>query len=199
MKIRTRFPKYLLYILSMAPFFIILGLMSMDIPICFDNNAEFIGWKTLWHNTRVGLFIILASIVVELVIYGMFHRVCKRETGEASEKITKIKNRNFELMSFVTSIFLPLISFQYNQLSHWIVTTIIVCLIGYIFCHADAYYTNPTLALFRYRLYDVDLDNQQTDNSKTRSITIIAQSELMVGDKVRCVSMTDMVSYAKKV
>ncbi|MBP5664495.1 MAG: hypothetical protein J6X16_09545 [Bacteroidales bacterium] len=183
----------------MAPFFIILGLMSMDIPICFDNYAEFIGWKTLWHNTRVGFFIILGSVFVELVIYWMFQRVCKRCAGEASEKITVIKNQNFELMSFVTSIFLPLISFQYNQLSHWIVTAIIVCLIGYIFCHADAYYTNPTLALFRYRLYDVELDNQQANNSETRSITIIAQSVLMVGDKVRCVSMTDGVSYAKKV
>lgn len=170
----------------------------MDIPICFENDAEFIGLKPLWHNTRVGFFIIVVSVFAELFIYWMFQRVCKREAGEASEKITKIKNRNFELMSFVTSIFLPLISFQYNQLSHWIVTAIIVCLIGYIFCHADAYYTNPTLALFRYRLYDVELDNLQKDKGETRSITIIAQSELMVGDKVRCVSMTDMVSYAKK-
>lgn len=196
---KSKFPRVLLFILSMAPFFVILGLMSMNIPICLDGDAEFIGWIQLWKNTRVGLCIIAVSIVVELIIYWLFHCVCTKESGEDSEQVVEIKNRNFELVSFVTSIFLPLISFQYDQLSHWIVTALIVFIIGYIFCTSNGYYTNPTLALFHYRLYDVKLDNlrQGRQNSK-RDITILAKCELHKDDRIRCVRLTDEISYATK-
>ena len=199
MKANTSFPRILLFILSMAPFFVILGLMSMNIPICFDRDAEFVGWMELWKNTRLGWVIIMASIALELMIYCMFQSVCKRESGGSSEEVVEIKDRNFELVSFVTSIFLPLISFQYDQLSHWIVTLLIVCLIGYVYCKSDGYYTNPTLALFGYRLYDVKLDNMKKDDAhhSQRNVTILVQSSLKKGDHVRCVGLSDEVCYAK--
>lgn len=195
-----KFPRILLFILSMAPFFVILGLMSMNIPICFDRDAEFIGWAELWKNTWLGWVIIMVSIVLELVIYFLFQSVCKREAGEASEKVVDIKDRNFDLVSFVTSIFLPLISFQYDQLSHWIVTILIVCLIGYIYCKFNGYYTNPTLALFGYRLYEVTLDNmkENKDHNSQRKVTLLVQSSLKEGDRVRCSELSNEVNYAKK-
>lgn len=197
---QTKFPRILLFILSMAPFFVILGLMSMNIPVCFDRDAEFIGWTELWKNTRFGWLIILVSIVLELLIYFLFQLVCKMEAGESSEKVVEINDRNFDLVSFVTSIFLPLISFQYDQLSHWIVTILIVCLIGYIYCKFNGYYTNPTLALFGYRLYEVTLDNMKNDeeHNSQRRVTLLVQSSLQKGDRVRCSELSNEVNYAKK-
>lgn len=196
-KNNSRFPKALLFVISMAPFFIILGLMTMDIPISLDKDAEFIGWRQLWTNTRLGWGIIGVSIIVELCVFGLFKWVCNQQSGEQAEVINTIEDKNFELISFVTSIFLPLISFQYNQLSHWIVTLIIVVLIGYIFCHFDGFYTNPTLAIFRYRLYNVSLGNQrQGANQASRNIVIITRDKLDLGDRIRCVQLTDTVFFA---
>lgn len=197
MAMKSRFPKLLLFILSMAPFFVILGLMTMDIPICFDSNSHFVGLEDFWKNTRVGWAIISLSIVGELIIFALFNGVCKRVSGEQSELIYKVKNKNFELISFVTSIFLPLISFQYDQLSHWIVMLIVLIIICYIFCTSDGYFTNPTLALFGYRLYEVDLDNMNERNKKTRNLIILSKSVLSEGDIIRCYKLTDRVCYAQ--
>jgi len=181
----------------MAPFFVILGLMTMDIPISLEKDAEFIGWHQLWNNTRLGWGIITVSIILELCVFVLFMKVCRQESGEETEVINYVEDKNFELISFVTSIFLPLISFQYDQLSHWVVTLIIVVLIGYIFCHFDGFYTNPTLALFRYRLYQVTLDNQREGSSHSvRSIVVITRDKLQKDDRVRCVKLTDKVSFA---
>lgn len=198
MVMKSRFPKLLLFILSMAPFFIILGLMAMDIPICFDGDSQFVGWDVLWKNTRVGWAIIALSIIGELIIFCLFNGVCKRVSGEQSERVCSVKNKNFELISFVTSIFLPLISFRYDQLSHWIVMVIVLLIICYIFCTSDGYFTNPTLALFGYRLYEVDLDNMNEGNKMMRNLIILSKSVLDEGDTVRCYKLTDRVSYAKK-
>lgn len=195
---KPKFPKLLLFILSMAPFFIILGLMTMDIPISFSGDSEFIGWEALWQNTRVGFFIIALSFIGELLVLFLFSRVCNKVAGEQAERVEKITNKNFELISFVTSIFLPLISFQYDQLSHWVVTLLIVMIIGYIFCTSDGYFTNPTLALFGYRLYTVELGNQNIAIPQTRELTILSKTLLQEGDNVRCYKLTDKVSLAKK-
>lgn len=119
-------------------------------------------------------------------------------SGEQSERICKVKNKNFELISFVTSIFLPLISFRYDQLSHWIVMVIVLLIVCYIFCTSDGYFTNPTLALFGYSLYEVDLNNMNEGNQNTRNLIILSRSVLRVNDTVRCYELTDRVSYAKK-
>ena len=193
----NKFPKVLLFLLSMAPFFIILGLMTMDIPITLDKDAEFIGWRQLWINTRLGWGIIGISIIFELCILGLFMLVCNKEAGEETELIDTIEDKNFELLAFVTSIFLPLISFKYDQLSHWMVILLIVVLIGYIFCHFDGFYTNPTLALFHYRLYSVTLSNQRQGSSQaSRPLVVITRNKLKKGDRIRCVKLTDIVSYA---
>ncbi len=192
-----KFPRALLFLLSMAPFFIIWGLMTMDIPVSWDPESEFIGWAQLWINTRVGCLIIAISTLLELCIYSLFKYECKKEAGEESEIIESIEDKSFELISFVTSIFLPLISFQYNQLSHWVVTLLIVLLIGYIFCHSDGYYTNPTLAVFGCRLYRVKLCNQRQGTArKIREITIVSTKVLKTNDRVRCVKLSDNVCFA---
>ena len=190
----------LLFILSMAPFFIILGLMSMDIPVSLNRDTAFIGWQQLWKNTWFGCLIIILSIFVEFVILLLFLKVCKQESPEETEIIKEVDDKDFELVSFVTSIFLPLISFQYDQLSHWLVTFLIVALIGYIFCNSDGFYTNPTLRLFHYRLYQVTLDNQRRgDHQSSRSIIVLSREYLKPGNKVRCLRLTDKVSCITKI
>ena len=74
---------------------------------------------------------------------------------------------------------------------------IVLLIICYIFCISDGYFTNPTLALFGYRLYEVDLDNMSEGNKKTRKLIILSKSVLSEGDTVRCYKLTDRVSYAK--
>lgn len=192
----SRFPKLFLFLLSMAPFFIILGLMTMDIPISFDSEACFIGWSELWRNTRVGLGIITISVIIELVIFCMFNRVCEKVAGEQSECVEKIENKNYELISFVTSIFLPLISFQFDQLSHWILMILIVIIVGYIFCKSDSYFTNPTLALFGFRLYSADLSNQNSVSKESRTLIVLSKDILQEGDIIRCYRLTEKVSIA---
>lgn len=199
-KNESKFPRVLLFILSMAPFFVILGLMTMDIPLSFGENAEFIGWWQLWQNTRVGVSIVIVSVIVECCIFILFKSACEREAPEESEIVEVVTDKNFELISLVTSIFLPLISFQYSQLSHWLVTFLIVIFVGYIFCNSNGFYTNPTLALFNYHLYDVTLVTQRSGSVKqSRHIIVLSRGILKHGYRVRCVKLDESVSYINQI
>jgi hypothetical protein len=44
-----------LYFMSLALLFGLLLIKAINIPICFDNNAQFIGWEKLTKNEHTNI------------------------------------------------------------------------------------------------------------------------------------------------
>ena len=186
--------KIALYILSMTFFFIIVGLLCMDLPICY--NGEFIGFDQLWKNIRVGIVIISTTIVIEIVVYRYLKNLWNHTSKELTVEVVKVEEQNYDTLTFIASFMIPLVSFQLHQLSHWIVLAVLVIVVGVIFCNSKGYYTNPTLALLGFHLYNLSIMTQQVGKGEQkRSIVMISRERLETGSRFRYVKITDEVGY----
>lgn len=188
--------KVALYILSMSLFFVIIGLLCMDIPICLDGKGEFIGFRQLWINTRVGLLIIAVAVLVECVVYYYLKNCWNHSPKELSVEVVTIEELNYDTLTFIASFMIPLVSFQMNQLGHWVVLALLVVVIGAIFCNSKGYYTNPTLAILGFRLYSLTVKTQQVDKKQnTKRLVVISQQKLEKGCKFRYAKLADEIGY----
>lgn len=185
------------YILSMSMVFVAIGFFCMDIPICTEDNSQFIGWPELWKNTRLGIFIIIATMIVEFLVYLFLKKSWKSNASKLTVKVTEIDNINFDTLTLIASFCVPLVSFNYQQVNHWIVLALLLIVIGVIFCRSDGFYNNPTLALLGFRLYKAKFKTQELDqNSNNKSLVFISQDRIKKSDDVRYVSLSDKVGYA---
>lgn len=184
----------------MSMVFIAIGFFCMDIPICTEENSLFIGWPELWKNTRLGVFIIIISVIIEFFVYLYLKKSWKKNAAELSVKVTKIDNINFDTLTLIASFCVPLVSFNYQQVNHWIVLVLLLIVIGVIFCRSDGFYNNPTLALLGFRLYKAKFKTQELDqNSNNKSLVFISQDNIEINDSIRYVLLSDKVGYAYKI
>ena len=178
----------------MSLFFVIVGLLCMDLPICFDG--EFIGIAQLWKNTRVGIIIIVATVILEGAVYGYLKNMCDHTSHELTVEVVKLDEQNYDTLAFIASFMIPLVSFQLHQLSHWIVLVLLVVVVGVIFCNSKGYYTNPTLAILGFHLYDLTIKTQQVGKEGSQqSLIVVSRQRLKEGSKFRYVKITEEVGY----
>lgn len=107
------FAKIGLYLLSMVFFLIIVMLLGTDIPVCFEKDAEFVGWNVF---LRIGVIIPIVCGVL-LVLTGYFVCWLNRQgkgTRLGPITISEVGNVNSEIMSFVAAYFFPLVGFNYR-------------------------------------------------------------------------------------
>lgn len=184
--------KIAFYILSMAFLFVIVGFLCMDIP--FEIGGEFIGWTQLWNNSEFGIYIVVTSLIIEFVVYKFLKSSWKKNSAELSVKVIQKEDLNYNILNFIASYFIPLVSFDYVKFNHWIVLLLLFVIIGIIFCKSNGFYNNPTLALLGFRLYQTKIKTQKVDKKESEeSLIIICQRELSVNDKFQYVMLSDGV------
>ena len=191
---KSMIQKIALFILSMSLFFVIVGLLCMDLPICLDG--EFLGWSQLWMNTRVGLLIIMLTILIEVAVYWYLKYLWDHTAQELSVNVVKVEEHNYDSLAFIASFMIPLVSFQLHQMSHWIVMMLLVVVVGIIVCNSKGYYTNPTLVLFGFHLYKLTIETQQVEKKdKFHEKIMISREPLDASSKFRYVKITDDVGF----
>lgn len=178
----------------MAFLFVIVGFLCMDIP--FEIGGDFIGMRQLWDKCKFGVYIIIISILLEYLVYSFLERSWKMNSQELSVKIIHKENLNYNILNFVTSYFVPLVSFNYVKLNHWIVLFLLLVIIGIIFCKSNGFYNNPTLALLGFRLYQTQVETQRIEKKeKVESLIVICNRELSEKDKIQYVMLSDGVGF----
>lgn len=183
------------YLLSMVFFLIIVILLGTDIPVCFEKNAEFIGWKVF---LRMGVIIPIVCGIL-LLMAGFF--VCwlnhkSKGTRLGPITINEISNVNSEIMSFVAAYFFPLVGFNYSTTwKHVVVLAGLFILLGAIYIKGDIYYCNPTLSVLGYRTYKViGLMN----NGDPIRQTVITRDGLSVNDRFKYITIDSNTCFAYK-
>ena len=183
------------YLLSMVFFLIIVMLLGTDIPVCFDKDAEFIGWNVF---LRIGVIIPIVCGVL-LILTGLFVGWLNHKSkGTRLSKITvdEISNVNSEIMSFVAAYFFPLVSFNYSTTwKHVVVLAGLFVLIGVIYIKGDIYYCNPTLSILGYRTYKV---SGKDNNGAPISKIVITKNRLSVGDQFNYINIDSNTCFAYK-
>jgi len=153
---------------------------------------DYLEWKDNIYNLLNAN--ILSSLAFSLLIVGIFFLFNLRRKIKGSldhpKKITKIKNLNYEHLTFLTTYIIPFICFDLDDTRNTVIFLFLLIVIGAIYVKTNLFYSNPTLALLGYQIYLVDTI------SETEMI-LITQGELKEGESYGDLKMGDSVFYAK--
>lgn len=183
-----------LYFLSLWLLFLLIIIITADIPVYWGNDWEFIGFKYLLLNNIVPIICILSLIIGGLSYYDFNYQI--QGTPELSFKITKIENIDYEHLTFLTTYIVPLVCFNFDSIRYEIVLAILLIVIGTIYVRTDLFYANPTLAILRFRIYKISCSFR---NNETREdIILICREKLCLNDHVRYIKVDERIYYAYK-
>lgn len=174
----------------------IVALMCGYMPICFEDDAKFIGLDLLWRKNMFTLIGIAVSLIIGRGASYSLKRMFESKAPNLSETVVSFENRNYDTMNFVASYFVPLVSFQFcDDLKFWIILCFIVFILCKISLNSNMYYNNPVLIILRYRIYEVKVKKQASD--KVDSKIIITRDDITKDAMIKCVNLSDKIYYAK--
>ena len=194
MNLKGTFNKMGLYILSLMMLFVFIIILSAKIPVCLGSACEFIGFYAL-IKTNIIPIICLFFIGLSFYFYHRFRSLTKVNNAD-SITITACQSENYESLTFLATYIVPFMGFSFDDLQKNIAYLLLVIVIGLIFIKTDKYYANPTLALFGYKLYKVDLSYPGSRDVK--NVIAISTDILKVGDEVFYSFFDDYVFIARK-
>lgn len=185
--------KIKLYIMSLWLLFVLIFMLTIDIPLCFWENKETFKWLNLLQNNWLSI-LSLIMVIVGMYIAGAMQRewdgVCNPPV-----KIKTIKNENYEYLTFLTTYIIPLICIDLTEIRYIIILIVLLILIGYIFISMDLYYGNPTLALMGYKLYRAEIEGYNDSND----IILISKDYLLKEQSIKWIIIDENVWLAKEV
>lgn len=194
MSFSQNWKKFELYIVSLWLLFFLIIIITVDIPYCWGDSCNFIGFKELISTN------ILPSISFLLLFLGIifYFRFDYRLSGskKIASKITKIEDYNYEHLTFLTTCIIPLICFNLASTRYVIALILLLIVIGIIYVRTDKFYANPTLAVLGYRLYKIDIETRTT---KKENIILITEDRLTLNDQINTLGLDEKVFFARKV
>lgn len=184
--------KFELYILSLWLLFLLIIVVTIDLPICFEFDCRFIGWRSLAGRNIVP--------IIALVFVGLgalyYFRFNYKISGSQSipVEVSNVKDINYEHLTFLTTYIIPLICFNLTSERYLIALALLLVVIGVIYVRTDKFYANPTLAVLGFRLYSADVTRRTGEKVK---VTLITRDRIKSGEKIRFLELDERVYYAK--
>jgi len=181
------------YFMSLWLLFVLIFLLTVDIPICFSKDAHFIGFGPLLKRNWLAFISLFFAILGWLVA----SREKQRWAGVTNPpyEIGSIKNENYEYLTFLTTYIIPLICIDLTKIRYVFVLAVLLVLIGFIFIRMDLYCGNPTLALMGYRLYRAEIKGVDAPDG----IVLISKDRLSKRSAIKWISIDKYVWIAKEI
>ena len=183
-----------LFFLSLWLLFLLIIIITVDIPLCFSGDCEFVGWIYLLKNNIIPIFCILA-LSIGLVSFLDF-RFQMQGTPELAFKIIESENIDYEHLTFLTTYIIPLVCFQFDNFRYILTFLIILFVIGLIYIRTDLFYANPTLAILGFRIYKVSGEFRNGEIRKER--ILITKNILKTDDRIKYFKLDERIYYASK-
>lgn len=183
-----------LYFLSLWLLFLLIIIITIDIPIYNGRDWVFIGFEYLLSHNIVPIICILSLVIGWFSYYDFNHQI--KGTPELSFEITEIENIDYEHLTFLTTYIVPLVCFNFDSVRYEIVLVILLIVIGTIYIRTDLFYANPTLAVLRFRIYKVSGKFRNGEIRKNR--ILICREKLCLNDRVKYIKIDERIYYAYK-
>lgn len=184
--------KFELYILSLWLLFLLIIVVTIDIPICFKHECGFIGSQALVSRNIVPI-IALVFIGLGALYYLRFNYKISGSQSIPVE-VSAVEDINYEHLTFLTTYIIPLICFNLTSERYLIALGLLLVVIGIIYVRTDKFYVNPTLAVLGFRLYSAKVTKRTGEEVK---VTLITKDRIKNGQKIRFLELDDHVYYAK--
>jgi hypothetical protein len=183
-----------MFVLSLWLLFVLIIIITIDIPVCFGDSCEFVGVIYLLKNNYMSLISIIALFIGGLSYYDFVYKV--KGTPELSFEILEIESIEYEHLSFLATYIIPLVTFNFLDLRYQIVFFFLLFVIGAIYIKTDLFYVNPTLSILRFRIYKI---NGKFLNGDIReSKILITRDCLLKNDRVQYIKFDERIYFARK-
>ena len=182
------------YFLSLWLLFFSIIIITIDIPVYWGADWEFVGIRYLFFENIIPFACIVSLLIGCCSFYDFIYTT--KGSSELSFKITQLENIEYEHLSFLTTYIIPLICFSFDNIRYIYVFIILLVVIGMIYIRTDLFYANPTLAILGFRIYKVKgsfRNDVQRDN-----IILITRDELHLNDSIKYITVDNRIYYAKK-
>lgn len=181
------------YFMSLWLLFVLVFLLTVDIPVCFSEDSYFIGIVPLLKRNWLALISLFLAIFGWIV--ASFEK--RKWTGVSNPpyEIEFIKNENYEYLTFLTTYIIPLICIDLTKIRYVFVLAVLLVLIGFIFIRMDLYCGNPTLALMGYRLYRSEIKGIDAPDG----IVLISKDRLSRKSYIKWIPIDKYVWIAKEI
>lgn len=187
-----------LYFMSLSLLFFLLIIKSINIPIYtyrFQLGIRWMGWEYLLYKN-------IPTIICLICLLGSM--LCKKRFLNSLKgnkdlpcTIEKIKNANYEYLTFLTTYIIPLICFDLGIIRDCLLLFVLLVLLGLLFIKTNLYYQNPSLALMGFNIYAADIGYK---NSIISDIIIISRVKIKKGDVIykHDIENTEVIYCAEK-
>ena len=179
--------------MSLWLLFVLIFVLTVDIPISFSPDAKFIGFGTLLKRN----WLAFSSLLLALsgVLFAVKLRWDWKGVTNPPYEIATIKNEGYEYLTFLTTYIIPLVCIDLSNIRYVIVLAILLVTIGFLFIRMNLYYGNPILALMGYRLYRVQIKG--LDNPPD-GIILISEDELAANASINWIPIDQYVWVVKE-
>lgn len=184
-----------LFFLSLWLLFLLIIIITADVPFYFGKNWEFVSFGHLMSMNIIPILCIIA-LCIGAFSYLDF-RFLMKGSPELSFKIQEIENVDYEHLTFLTTYIVPLICFNFASTRYQIAFGVILLVIAIIYIRTDLFYANPTLAILRFRIYKVEGEFRSGEIKNNR--ILISRQVLSKQDRVKYIKLDERIYYAFKV
>ncbi len=145
-------------------------------------------------STLIQMNLVSDISIILLVIGFLFSYLFLRRLKGATKNpktIVSIENKNFEYISFLMTYIVAFARINRDDYRGWIVTFLVLILIGLIFVRTSLFYSNPIFAIVGLKLYKVS--TEQMDD-----LIFISWDKLDVKDSVGHIKLDEKIYFVRK-
>ncbi|OAB46788.1 anti-phage protein KwaA [Paenibacillus antarcticus] len=180
-----------LYIISLWLLFLLIIIATINIPISFNENAQFIGMKKLLSMNFVPL-LSLSLLLLGMAFISRFKY--KLEGSMKTFTVKEVQNGNFEHLTFLTTYIVPLISFNLSETRNILILLLLLIAIGAICIKTQMFYANPTLALLGFHIYII---SGTFRTGERHGIIVISRDRINAGSRVKYRRLDEKIYFAR--
>jgi len=181
-----------LFFVSLWLFFILTIIITVEVPICFSKECEFIGLWVLLSKNVIPAICILCLLIGTYSYFDFSFKL--NDATQMPFKIKKIEGIDYEHLTFLTTYIVPLVCFNFVDIRYQLVLVILLIVIGVIYIRTDLFYANPTLALLNYKIYRVDGEFKE---GIRLDVVLISRTTLELNQRVDYIKLDNRIYYAK--
>lgn len=184
--------KLSLYLISLWILFfmlIILKIDTSDIPFNITCNNLFYFLK---HN----MFSIFCLFLMGMGGFGyLFFKDSLNNAKELPVQIEQCESVNYENLSFLATYVIPLVCFPMESDREIFVLFSVIIIIGCIFAKTNLYYSNPSLVLLGFNVYQVKTNSKK----QFQNGIVIVRGNIKRGDSIKYLNLSDNVYFGRKI
>lgn len=184
--------KLCLYLISLWVLLLMLIFLKVDVSE-ITCNMTWLVWKSVLIKN-----IVPCICVILILLGGVGYIIFLDMLNNAKDlpvKVEKCESINYENLSFLATYIIPMVCFPMETDREIFVLFAVIIIIGCIFVKTNLYYTNPSLVLLGFNIYNVTCQS----NAAFGQGIVIVQGKLEKNDTIKYLTLSDNVYFARRV